>query len=161
MLVVAITAHPTLSRDKQREKQQMTSEAILGDRPAAAECRKVFAKDADLCIQYGAERLAKLYAKKCQTSPLQPSAGNVITLLHCAQRAVRYIPDEQTNQHGATAFMFSLIIGLSFALPQAPRPDRTDAFPILGYPPSAAGSLATAKSSYLRPAACRSFRSCL
>ena len=68
VLVVAITAHLALSQDNQRENQQMTRGAILGHRPAAAECRKVFAKDADRCIQYEAEGIAKLYAKKFRPS---------------------------------------------------------------------------------------------
>lgn len=72
VLVVAMMAYPALSQDNQRENQQMTCEAILGDRPAAAECRKIFTKDSDCCIQYDAERLAKLCAK-------MPNIENALT----------------------------------------------------------------------------------
>jgi hypothetical protein len=59
VFVMALTAHPVPAQ----ENQQMTCTAVLGDMPAAAECQKVFAKDADCCIQYDAERLAKQCAK--------------------------------------------------------------------------------------------------
>ncbi|MDW9439236.1 MULTISPECIES: hypothetical protein [Sinorhizobium] len=67
VLVIALVAYPALAQQNQREDQQRTCEAVLGDMPAAAECRKVFAKDADCCIQYDAERLAKLCAKMSST----------------------------------------------------------------------------------------------
>lgn len=63
VLVMALVAYPALAQQNQREDQQRTCEAVLGARPAAAECQKVFAKDAYCCIQYDAERLAKLCAK--------------------------------------------------------------------------------------------------
>jgi len=62
-MVFVFMAYPALAQQNQREDQQRTCEAVLGDRPAAAECRRIFAKDADCCIQYDAERLAKLCAK--------------------------------------------------------------------------------------------------
>lgn len=62
-LLIALVAYPALAQENQRENQQMTCEAILGGVPAADECQKVFVKDADCCIQYDAERLAKLCAK--------------------------------------------------------------------------------------------------
>lgn len=62
-IVLVFVAYPALAQQNQREDQQRTCEAVLGDRPAAAECQKIFAKDADCCIQYDAERLAKLCAK--------------------------------------------------------------------------------------------------
>ncbi|MFB2550163.1 hypothetical protein [Ensifer soli] len=63
VLAFAFMADPTLAQQNQREDQQRTCEAVLGDRPVAAECRKIFAKDADCCIQYDVERLAKLCVK--------------------------------------------------------------------------------------------------
>lgn len=63
VMLVALVAYPVLAQQNQRENQQRTCEAVLGKSPAAAECKKVFAKDADCCIQYDAERLAKLCAK--------------------------------------------------------------------------------------------------
>lgn len=63
VLIVALCAYPALAQQNQREDQQRTCEAVLGDRSASAECRRVFAKDADCCIQYDAERLSKLCAK--------------------------------------------------------------------------------------------------
>lgn len=62
-IVLVFMAYPALAQQNQREDQQRTCEAVLGDRHAAAECQKIFAKDADCCIQYDAERLAKLCAK--------------------------------------------------------------------------------------------------
>ncbi len=62
-IVLVFMAYPALAQQNKREDQQRTCEAVLGDRPAAAECRRIFAKDADCCIQYDAERLAKLCAK--------------------------------------------------------------------------------------------------
>ncbi|APG93458.1 hypothetical protein SAMCFNEI73_pB0261 (plasmid) [Sinorhizobium americanum] len=50
---------PGSAQENQREDQQQTCEAILDIQPAAAECKKVFAKDADCCIQYDEKRLAK------------------------------------------------------------------------------------------------------
>lgn len=61
--VLVFLTYPALGQQNQRENQQRTCEAVLGKNPAAAECKKVFAKDADCCIQYDAERLAKLCAK--------------------------------------------------------------------------------------------------
>ncbi|NNH41886.1 hypothetical protein [Rhizobium laguerreae] len=63
VMLVALVAYPVLAQQNQRENQQRTCEAVLGKSLAAAECKKVFAKDADCCIQYDAERLAKLCAK--------------------------------------------------------------------------------------------------
>lgn len=61
MLVTALVlfAGQALAQENQREDQQRTCEAILDTQPAAAECKKVFAKDAECCIQYDEKRLAK------------------------------------------------------------------------------------------------------
>jgi hypothetical protein len=53
----------TIAQSSSRENQQKTCAAVLDGKPAAAECKKVFAKDANCCIQYDSNRLAKLCAK--------------------------------------------------------------------------------------------------
>lgn len=63
ILAMALMAYPAVAQQNQREDQQRTCEAVLGKSPPAAECKKVFAKDADCCIQHDAERLAKLCEK--------------------------------------------------------------------------------------------------
>ena len=60
---LVLLVYPALAQQNQREDQQRTCEAVLGKSPAAAECKKVFAKDVDCCIQYDAKRLAQLCAK--------------------------------------------------------------------------------------------------
>lgn len=57
--MLLFVAGPAFAQENQREDQQQTCEAILGTQPAAAECKKVFAKEADCCIQYDEKRLAK------------------------------------------------------------------------------------------------------
>ncbi|MGH0214387.1 hypothetical protein NKY66_10785 [Sinorhizobium meliloti] len=61
-MLVLFAGH-AFAQENQREDQQQTCEAILGTQPVAAECKKVFAKDADCCIQYDEKRLAKLCEK--------------------------------------------------------------------------------------------------
>ncbi|WP_313292058.1 hypothetical protein [Rhizobium rhizoryzae] len=63
MIVSIIFVAPSQAQVTQREDQLRTCTEILKDRPAGAECSKIFPKDADCCIQYSPERLAKLCAK--------------------------------------------------------------------------------------------------
>lgn len=67
VLLSVFMTFPSYAQQNQREDQLRTCEAVLGDRPASAECAKSFARDADCCIQYDAERLAKLCAKMSST----------------------------------------------------------------------------------------------
>ncbi len=57
--MLLFVAGPAYTQENQREDQQQTCKAILDTQPAAAECKKVFAKEADCCIQYDEKRLGK------------------------------------------------------------------------------------------------------
>lgn len=59
VMMLVLFAGQAFAQENQREDQQRTCEAVLDTQPAAAECQKVFAKNADCCIQYDEKRLVK------------------------------------------------------------------------------------------------------
>lgn len=57
LAAILVSSHAALAQHPEHEDQQKKCEAILKS-PAAAECRHVFAKKADCCIQYDTDQLA-------------------------------------------------------------------------------------------------------
>lgn len=62
-LLFAFFATTAAAQETSKEDQVRTCEAVLGDRPEAAECAKIFKTSADCCIQYDEKRLMKACAK--------------------------------------------------------------------------------------------------
>ncbi|NTF18178.1 hypothetical protein G6L37_07145 [Agrobacterium rubi] len=59
LLSISLFSVEAMAQENSKENQQQTCLEILGESTAAQECTKVFAIDADCCIQYDVKELAR------------------------------------------------------------------------------------------------------